>query len=88
MLRIIVQYLLQPTVLPTFILPVAFYFINRKYIWVSLLITAIIEVAIYWDDLCYYEGRGLMILFMSAQLALMAAIILILKELVPKLKKK
>ncbi len=87
MLKIIIQYLLQPTVLPTFILPVVFYFINRKYVWFSLLLTAIIEVVIYWNELCYYEGRGLGILFISVQLALMVVIILMLKVVVPKLKK-
>lgn len=88
MLIVIIHYLLLPTVLPTFILPFVFYFINRKYIWLSLLLTAIIEVVICWDEICYYESRGLVILFISVQLALMAIIILILKEVVSKRNKK
>ena len=78
----------MPKVLPTFILPFVFFFINRRYVWFSILMTAIFEVIVWWDELCYYEGRGLVIYGISIQLALMAVIILLLKVIVPKLKKK
>ena len=38
MLCVIIQYLLSPVVfLLTFILPVVFYFVNRRYVWCSIL---------------------------------------------------
>lgn len=89
MLTAIIQYLLSPTVfLLTFILPVVFFFLNHRYVWLSILLTAIIEVIIYWGELWYYESCGLVILFISIQLALMAVIILILKAVFPKRNKK
>ena len=89
MLTAIIQYLLSPTVfLLTFILPIVFFFINHRDVWLSILLTAIIEVIIYWGELWYYESRGLVILFISIQLALMAVIILILKAFFPKRNKK
>lgn len=88
MLTIIIQYLLLPKVLPTFILPFVFFFINRRYVWFSILLTAIFEVVVWWDELCYYESRGLIIYAILIQLFLIAAIILLLKVIVPILKKK
>ena len=76
------QYLLSPVVfLLTFILPVVFYFINRRYVWFSILLTVIVEVIINWVNFCYYESRGLMILFTFVQIAVMAILILILKAI-------
>ena len=80
MIRLMVQYLLLPDVfLLTFVLPVVVHFIARRYIWFSLLLTAIIEVIVNWGDFTYYESRGLMIYFTAAQLVVMAAVILVLK---------
>lgn len=87
-IQLIIEYLLRPgTFLLTFILPVAFYFINRRYIWCSVLLTIIVELVINWANFTYYESRGLMILFTSAQIAVMAIFILILKFIEAKTKK-
>lgn len=88
MLAIIFQYLFSPIVfLLTFILPVVWYFINRRYVWFSILLTVIIDLIINWVNFCYYESRGLMVLFTLVQIAVMAIIILILKEVAPKRKR-
>ena len=77
MLAVIIQYLLSPIVFPlTFILPVVSYFINRRYVWFSILLTVIVEVIINWGNFCYYESRGLMILVTFVQIAVMAILIL------------
>ena len=82
------QYLLSPVVfLLTFILPVVSYFINRRYVWFSILLTVIVEVIINWGNFCYYESRGLMILVTFVQIAVMAILILILKAVGPKIKR-
>ena len=85
MLTLCAQYLLLPisfvlTILP----PIVFFLINRKYVWFSLLLTAIAEVIINWNAFCYYESRWLMIIFTSVQIAAMAIIILILGLVIPK----
>lgn len=88
MLAMFIQYLLSPIVFPlTFIVPVVFYFINRKYAWLSILLTVIVEVIINWDNFCYYESRGLMILVTVVQIAVMAIIILILRAVGSKRKR-
>lgn len=88
MLAVIIQYLLSPIVFPlTFILPVVSYFINRRYVWFSILLTVIVEVIINWGNFCYYESRGLMILVTFVQIAVMAILILILKAVGPKFKR-
>lgn len=69
------------------LLPAAFYFIKREYIWLSLILTVLIDLLVYWDDFSYYEARPLMIIFTLAQIAVMAIIILILKTAVSKMKK-
>ena len=87
-MRVIVQYLLQP--LPfclTFIPPIAIYFINRKYIWFSILLTVIVELIINWGNFCYYESRGLMILVTLAQVFVMVLTILILKVVASRRKR-
>ena len=62
------QYLLSPVVfLLTFILPVV--------------LAVTVEVIINWVNFCYYESRGLMILFTFVQIAVMAILILILKAI-------
>lgn len=87
MLALCAQYLLLPIPLVLTILPpIVFFLINRKYVWLSLLLTAIAEVIINWTEFCYYESRGLMIIFTSVQIAVMAIIILILGLVIPKKK--
>lgn len=87
-IRLIIEYLLLPgNFLLTFILPLAFYFINRRYIWFSVLLTIMVELIINWGNFTYYESRGLTILFTSAQIAVMAIFILILKFIDAKTRK-
>ena len=87
MLALCAQYLLLPIPLVLTILPpIVFFLINRKYVWLSLLLTAIAEVIINWTEFCYYESRGLMIIFTSVQIAVMAIVILILGLVIPKKK--
>ena len=89
MLRVIVQYLLSPIVFPlTVIVPVVFFFVDRRYVWFSILLTVLLEIMINWDNFCYYESRGLMILVTLIQVAVMATIILILKAVDPKRKRE
>ena len=88
MLAVIFQYLLSPIVFSlTFILPVVLYLINRRYVWFSILLTVIVELIINWGNFCYYESRGLMILFTFVQIVVMAIIMLILKAVDPKRKR-
>lgn len=69
------------------LLPVAFYFIKRKYIWFSLILAVIVDVIMYWDEFSYYEGRPFVIFFTFVQIAVMAIIILILKTVAAKKEK-
>ena len=67
--------------------PIVFYFVNRRYVWCSILLTVLIELIINWGNFNYYESRGLMILVTLVQIAVMAIIILILKAVASKRKK-
>ena len=74
------QYLLQPIPFTlTFLLPIAFCLAARKYIWLALPLTALAEVFLNWDSFCYYEARGLALLFTLTQLAVMAVFVWILQ---------
>ena len=87
MLALCAQYLLLPIPLVLTILPpIVFFLINRKYVWFSLLLTTIAEMIINWTEFCYYESCGLLIIFTSVQIAVMAIIILILGLVIPKKK--
>ena len=87
MLALFAQYLLQPIpLILTVVPPVVIFLIARRYVWLSILLTARVELVINWGNFCYYESRGLMIVFTLMQLAVMAAIILLLKAVVPKRK--
>lgn len=89
MLCVIIQYLLSPVVfLLTFILPVVFYFVNRRYVWCSILLAVLVGLIINWGNFNYYESRGLMILVTLVQVAVMAIIILILRAVTPKRQKQ
>ena len=75
------QYLLQPIPFTlTFLLPLLFRLIARKYIWLSLPLATLAEVLLNWDSFCYYEARGLALLFTLTQLAAMAVFVWILTE--------
>ncbi len=68
---ILLQYFLSPLVFSlTFILLFAWYFISRKYVWLSIPLTTVVELIINWDNFCYYESRGLAVLFTCVQIAL------------------
>ena len=69
------------------LLPIAFYFIKRKYIWLSLILAVAVDVILYWDEFSYYEGRPFIIFFTFVQIAVMAIIILILKIAAAKKEK-
>ena len=70
------QYLLQPIPFTlTFLLPLLFRLIARKYIWLSLPLATLAEVLLNWDSFCYYEARGLALLFTLTQLAAMAVFV-------------
>lgn len=69
------------------LLPIAFYYIKRKYIWLSLILAVIVDVILYWDEFSYYEGRPFIIFFTFVQIAVMAIIILILKMAAAKKEK-
>ncbi len=87
-MQLIMQYLLMPaSFLLTFILPVAVYVINRRYIWASIPLTVILELFINWDNFMYYESRGIVIIFTLAQVAVMAVFILLLKYIGAKTKR-
>lgn len=82
MLTVCFRYFSSPLVFSlTFLLPVVWYFINRRSVWFSILLTVIVEVIINWGNFCYYESRGLMILVTLVQIALMNVTILLLKLL-------
>lgn len=88
LIRLFVQYLLQPiSLVLTFFLPIAIYFINRKFIWFSILLVILVELIINWGNFCYYKSRGIMILFTLGQIAVMAIIILILGAVAFKRKR-
>ena len=70
-----------------FILPVVFYFVNRRYVWCSILLAVLVGLIINWGNFNYYESRGLMILVTLVQVAVMAIIILILRAVTPKRQK-
>ena len=42
-------------------------------------VTALAEVLLNWDSFCYYEARGLTLLFTLTQLAVMAVFVWILQ---------
>jgi len=63
------QYLLSPVVfLLTFICLLYFTLLVRIYVWFSILLAVTVEVIINWVNFCYYESRGLMILFTFVQI--------------------
>lgn len=87
-MQFIMQYLLMPaSFLLTFILPIAFYIIKRRYLWFSIPLTVIMELIINWDNFMYYESRGIVILFTLVQVAVMAVFILLLKYIGAKTKR-
>ena len=76
LIKIFVQYLLTPIpFLLTFVTPILFFLISRKYVWLSIPLTVLVELLVNWRNFTYYESRGLTILVTLFQLAIMAVVI-------------
>lgn len=95
MIKIFVQYLLTPIpFLLTFVTPILFFLISRKYVWLhsrkyvwlSIPLTVLVELLVNWRNFTYYESRGLMILVTLFQLVVMAIVIILLKTVLSKKK--
>ena len=87
LIRIFVQYLFMPIpFLLTFVVPILFFLISRKYAWFSIPLTALVELLVNWRNFTYYESRGLMILVTLFQLAIMAVVIILLRSAFTKKK--
>lgn len=87
MIKIFVQYLLTPIpFLLTFVTPILFFLISRKYVWLSIPLTVLVELLDNWRNFTYYESRGLMISVTLFQLAIMAVVIILLRSAFTKKK--
>ena len=87
LIKIFVQYLLTPIpFLLTFVTPILFFLISRKYVWLSIPLTVLVELLVNWRNFTYYESRGLMILVTLFQLAIMAVVIILLRSAFRKRK--
>ena len=87
LIKIFVQYLLTPIpFLLTFVTPILFFLISRKYVWLSIPLTVLVELLVNWRNFTYYESRGLMISVTLFQLVVMAIVIILLKAVLSKKK--
>ena len=87
LIKIFVQYLLTPIpFLLTFVTPILFFLISRKYVWLSIPLTVLVELLVNWRNFTYYESRGLMISVTLFQLVVMAIVIILLKSVLSKKK--
>ena len=87
LIKIFVQYLLTPIpFLLTFVTPILFFLISRKYVWLSIPLTVLVELLVNWRTFTYYESRGLIILVTLFQLAIMAVVIILLRSAFTKKK--
>ena len=87
LIKIFVQYLLTPIpFLLTFVTPILFFLISRKYVWLSIPLTVLVELLVNWRNFTYYESRGLMISVTLFQLVVMAIVIVLLKTVLSKKK--
>lgn len=87
LIKIFVQYLLTPIpFLLTFVTPILFFLISRKYVWLSIPLTVLVELLVNWRNFTYYESRGLMISVILFQLVVMAIVIILLKTVLSKKK--
>ena len=87
LIKIFVQYLLTPIpFLLTFVTPILFFLISRKYVWLSIPLTVLVELLVNWRNFTYYESRGLMISVTLFQLVVMAIVINLLKTVLSKKK--
>ena len=87
LIKIFVQYLLTPIpFLLTFVTPILFFLISRKYVWLSIPLTVLVELLVNWRNFTYDESRGLMILVTLFQIAIMAVVIILLRSAFTKKK--
>lgn len=87
LIKIFVQYLLTPIpLLLTFVTPILFFLISRKYVWLSIPLTVLVELLVNWRNFTYYESCGLMISVTLFQLVVMAIVIILLKTVLSKKK--
>ena len=87
LIKIFVQYLLTPIpFLLTFVTPILFFLISRKYVWLSIPLTVLVELLVNWRNFTYYESRGLMISVTLFQLVVMAIVIILLKTVLSRKK--
>ena len=87
LIKIFVQYLLTPIpFLLTFVTPILFFLISRKYVWLSIPLTVLVELLVNWRNFTYYDSRGLMISVTLFQLVVMAIVIILLKTVLSKKK--
>ena len=87
LIKIFVQYLLTPIpFLLTFVTPILFFLISRKYVWLSIPLTVLVELLVNWRNFTYYESRGLMISVTLFQLVVMAIVIILLKTVLSQKK--
>ena len=87
LIKIFGQYLLTPIpFLLTFVTPILFFLISRKYVWLSIPLTVLVELLVNWRNFTYYESRGLMISVTLFQLVVMAIVIILLKTVLSKKK--
>ena len=87
LIKIFFQYLLTPIpFLLTFVTPILFFLISRKYVWLSIPLTVLVELLVNWRNFTYYESRGLMISVTLFQLVVMAIVIILLKTVLSKKK--
>lgn len=87
LIKIFVQYLLTPIpFLLTFVTPILFFLISRKYVWLSIPLTVLVELLVNWRNFTYYESRGLMISVTLFQLVVMAIVIILLRSAFTKKK--
>lgn len=59
---------------------------HRKYVWLSIPLTVLVELLVNWRNFTYYESRGLMISVTLFQLVVMAIVIILLKTVLSKKK--
>lgn len=69
------------------IFPVVFYFVKRRFIWLSIILAVVLDLVLYWPEFNYYESRGILTYVTFAQIAVMAVMILTLKWIDAKIKK-
>jgi hypothetical protein len=50
------------------------FIVKRKMIWLSIPITIIADLVVFWNGLTYYESQGLVIVFLIPQIIVVSVI--------------